>query len=784
MAKKIVWAIVATLIAAALTIGIGIGIGAAESDSQMKYNSLNYDVTVADNGDLRIVQDIDVRLDKRGSGDDAKPWRQLYQQYTLNTNNLLDITDISVENLTTGETYTQSEPVNAGNVYGGKWDTSYAKHWYIGDITNGDTLPTAYRPFDNADATYKADEPRKRKVELGWNIPKTMSAKSMKFRVSMTWRGTGTTYEDVTTFKWEPFGENNQMPMNNVSVNVHMPNVCTQDTGKENGGKAYGSSAERTGTNPLCRTWVHYSKQSTVTRSEDGTLTVSMNQVPTGTYLDVVAMFPSVAGHAAVRGEDRDAAASLIDSEGDEERTWYKHQRTKAIVTIVAWLVVFVGGLALTIPCVIKALRVRKYAEYLGGIEYWREPLHMTPAVAAQINQVLKSTSPGGVDKEMMGATMLSLISRKFIAVYPGPASMYAGIDMSRVHPAGLAQFAEQRLAMDPSMAKANTNTIVLLPPAYDMQALLTLSPSERTLLDMLQEASRLIGNLPVFDMNAMKHQFKKHAKKGAAAIAAFEDACRKELDASKALATVRGGVYAMGVIGMILGIISMMAFTLIDGMLALAFIIGIPVTFLGFLGVMLMPARVFTGQPDDWATAGGSGAAGVAGVAGSAGGADAAGALPKYVPDGPGQQMAGHVQGLRRYLLDFSDFSDRGVLDLMLWDQYLVFATAFGIADKAMAQLRQAYPQLSDQRWLDEHGYHSSNIYWSNRTYVAGSVFASMNISSGMSGFSDLGSALSSSMNSISNTISAANSSSSSGGGGSFGGSGGGSGGGSFGGR
>ena len=68
------------------------------------------------------------------------------------------------------------------------------------------------------------------------------------------------------------------------------------------------------------------------------------------------------------------------------------------------------------------------------------------------------------------------------------------------------------------------------------------------------------------------------------------------------------------------------------------------------------------------------------------------------------GQKYGGQVAGLKRYLLDFSDFSDRGVLDMTLWGRYMVYATAFGISDKVMAQLTKAYPEVADPQWLDEH--------------------------------------------------------------------------------
>ena len=77
-------------------------------------------------------------------------------------------------------------------------------------------------------------------------------------------------------------------------------------------------------------------------------------------------------------------------------------------------------------------------------------------------------------------------------------------------------------------------------------------------------------------------------------------------------------------------------------------------------------------------------------------------------------------MQGLYRYLQDFSNFSDRGVADMVLWDQYLVYAAAFGISDRVMAEFAKAYPQVTDPQWLDAHGA-GSLLYWSYRPYGYG---------------------------------------------------------------
>ena len=177
------------------------------------------------------------------------------------------------------------------------------------------------------------------------------------------------------------------------------------------------------------------------------------------------------------------------------------------------------------------------------------------------------------------------------------------------------------------------------------------------------------------------------------------------------------------------------------------------------------------------------------------------------------GQDIAGRTLGLKRYMEDFSNFTDRGAADLAWWDWYMVYAAAFGISDRVMRELARAYPQVNDPAWLDANA-SNSLFYWNYRPYGwyshrhngpfdhdaagqmdlgVGGPAPAYGGTSFAGGFSDLGSQLNSGLADISSTISAAApsadsggdfSSFGSGGGSGFGGSFGGSGGGSFGGR
>lgn len=53
--------------------------------------------------------------------------------------------------------------------------------------------------------------------------------------------------------------------------------------------------------------------------------------------------------------------------------------------------------------------------------------------------------------------------------------------------------------------------------------------------------------------------------------------------------------------------------------------------------------------------------------------------------------------KGLKKYMEDFSMLDKREVPELVIWEKYLVFATAFGIADKVIKQLKIVYPNFDE---------------------------------------------------------------------------------------
>ena len=66
---------------------------------------------------------------------------------------------------------------------------------------------------------------------------------------------------------------------------------------------------------------------------------------------------------------------------------------------------------------------------------------------------------------------------------------------------------------------------------------------------------------------------------------------------------------------------------------------------------------------------------------------------------------------GLKNYMKDFSTMDKKQVPELVLWEKYLVFATAFGMADEVLKQLKVIYPEVMDYSYMSTHGY--TYLYW-----------------------------------------------------------------------
>ncbi|RYQ47504.1 hypothetical protein PG1780B_0281 [Bifidobacterium pseudolongum subsp. globosum] len=334
----------------------------------------------------------------------------------------------------------------------------------------------------------------------------------------------------------------------------------------------------------------------------------------------------------------------------------------------------------------------------------------MSPAAAAALITDVMPGIQGSRDDRQMTSTLLSLVTKGAVAIYPGSAAGYRGFDLSRADCVSIGQL----IASDPRREAdaAGMCTLVIMPRVYTDRAGLQLCRSESALLDVLLRASERIG-LPVFDFGQMQAALKDW-RQGYAWLRGFEDACNAEYQALHATVPVGVGARMLGGAAMIASWLTAFIYTAAVGQIALALVISLPLLFAAMFAVAISPRQAFTAQ---------------------------------------GEAYADQVGGLMRYMEDFSEFGDRGVFDTVLWGRYMVYAAAFGISDKLMEQMERAYPQLADPEWANVHTSNDSLVYWSARrraTRARGGAFGMHGMHAGGS----FGSMVSNSFSSVGSTI------------------------------
>lgn len=497
------------------------------------------------------------------------------------------------------------------------------------------------------------------------------------------------------------------------------------------------------------KAWLHFAGRGSYQVGDDSRIRFSADRIEPGQHLDLVVLFDVGRVSSVVRTDSRPARVRIVEQERQQYEHWHAEQTRWARIGLLAGVLAVFAAIALIAVMLWQAFRTYGDSQYRGDIIYYREPPDLSPAVAAVINDLMLTR--GSSIGRQLSATILSLASKRAIALIP---VKYEG----RANSGGGSATKVMRSLLH--RGRQQSMEVVINPVCSQDRASLALSFSEEACLAMLEGAPAMMGSEDKrFDLNEMIALFSStEANHGKVYLEAFDKAVKYETNNAD-LRAYRHGLGVLAFLALLLA-----AFILLAGFLPGTVLVRAP------LAVLLVAVAAFSMRYGS-----------------------------SQVLSSNGQIMAGQVSGLRRYLLDFSDFSHRGVEDLVLWDRYLVYATAFGISDRVVAQLAQASPELTDSGWLNDNA-RGSLLYWTFLPYSQNVPAASSpdgtgqfaaNAMFGQGGVIDLGTQLTQGLEQIGSMIGqvSGNGPGSSvggfgSGGGSFGGSGGGSGGGSFGGR
>ena len=65
-------------------------------------------------------------------------------------------------------------------------------------------------------------------------------------------------------------------------------------------------------------------------------------------------------------------------------------------------------------------------------------------------------------------------------------------------------------------------------------------------------------------------------------------------------------------------------------------------------------------------------------------------------------KEEAEHLVGFKKFLLDFSIMPEREYKEVIVWEEYLIFANLLGIADKVSEQFSKIYPKFNEEASFD----------------------------------------------------------------------------------
>ena len=95
----------------------------------------------------------------------------------------------------------------------------------------------------------------------------------------------------------------------------------------------------------------------------------------------------------------------------------------------------------------------------------------------------------------------------------------------------------------------------------------------------------------------------------------------------------------------------------------------------------------------------------------------------------------AEEMAGLKKFLKEFTLIKEREPIEVHLWDEYLMYAQMFGIAEEVASQFKRLYPEVMDN--MSQVGYNYDDIIFIHMICYDGmkSANAAQNSSSGSSG-------------------------------------------------
>ncbi len=332
------------------------------ASGNLKLNSLNFDVEILENGDMKVTETWDIDIENTNT---------LYKTFKTDSNKYLDIKDVTVVETTDG--------INKNFTETSKISYHVDEDYYYGLINNdGD-------------------------FEIAWGVGLDDEDDRRTYEISYTVEGAVAKYTDYCELYWQFVGEDFEIDAKTITGTITLPDNV-EDINE-------------------IRVWGHtQGLNGEIYATDNNKIEFTVNNFEAGTYVEIRTLFPtSIITEEVQRTYDY----SVLESVLEEETIWAEEaNRTRQlknfyVILFYVVLVVFSVLMIINIIRKVKLIKTRKEKKPSEEIIYFREipRIDASPAEALYLEKEIKTDIQTNDIGKVFSATLLQFSLNKFIKI-------------------------------------------------------------------------------------------------------------------------------------------------------------------------------------------------------------------------------------------------------------------------------------------------------------------------------------------------------------------------------
>ena len=549
------------------------------SSGDLELNNLNFDVKILENGDMQVTETWNI---------DIEDTNTLYKTFKTDINKYLDITDVSVREITDGKNKYFKETTRLAY--------HVTKDYYYGLI--------------NSDGDF----------EIAWGVGLDDGKDTRVYEISYLVEGAVGAYSDYNQLYWQFVGENFEIDAKKIVGTITLP-------------KAVENKDE-------IRVWGHtQGLNGEIYATENNEIKFVINDFRAGTYVEVRTLFPTYVLNGEIK---RTYNHPILDDVLDEETVWaneankIRARRNFYIVIFYSVIITLSIFLIINIIRKIKAIIERKKIKPSEEIIYFREiPREdSSPAEALYLLKEIKGDIQTNDIGKIFSATLLDFSLKGLIEIENN----------------------QNEKGKDEILIKLiNKDGILNLENKDEREIgafLISAFGGKINKSITVKELEKFIKNSSNSKILKLQGDIRSKAKKKLIDNELIDKEKKRKYDKEVGSQAVFLSLFVFCVC---------FSFPIVDyfgktGVLGCAILIAIIILNFIVSGIATSRIQVFTQK---------------------------------------GIDESAKWKGLKKYMEEFSLIDEKEVPEIAIWEKFLVFATAFGIADKVLKQLKIVYSDI-----------------------------------------------------------------------------------------